>query len=55
MKKSKKMTIKLRDTDVEIGESEIKFYLNETQKKKVEKNGVEKFFNNLMNRFNNDL
>jgi hypothetical protein len=55
MKKQKKITIKLKDSDIELGESEINFYLNETQKKKVEKNRVEKFFNNLVDRFNNVL
>lgn len=52
MKTQKKITIKLKDSDIELGESEIKFYLTETRKKKISKNKVEKFFNNLIDRFN---
>lgn len=55
MKKSKKITIQLKGSEVEIGDSEIKFYLSETRKKKIQKNKVEKFFNNLIDRFNGVL
>jgi hypothetical protein len=47
------MTIKLRDTEIEIGESELRFYQQESQTKKVQKRKVEKFFNILVDRFNN--
>lgn len=55
MKKSKKITVQLKGSDVELGDSELKFYLSETQKKKIQKNKVEKFFNNLIDRFNGIL
>lgn len=55
MKKSKKLTIKVKDTNIELTESELNFYLSETNRKKIQKNGVEKFFNNLLNRFNTNV
>lgn len=55
MKKQKKIIIKLNDSEIELGDSELKFYLTETRKKKIIKNKVEKFFNNLIDRFNSPL
>jgi len=52
MKKVKKITISLNGSDIELNDNTLKFYLNETQKKRVHKNAVEKFFNNLMDKFN---
>jgi hypothetical protein len=52
MKKMKKLTITLRGTEIELGSSELKFYLNETQKKHIRKSTIEKYFNNLMDKFN---
>lgn len=47
------MTITLDESEIELNDVELKFYLTETQKKKIEKRGVQKFFNNLLNIFNN--
>lgn len=52
MKKIKKITITLKGDEIELGNAELKFYLNETQKKHIHRSTVEKFFNNLMDKFN---
>lgn len=52
MKKNKSITVNINGNEVILDESEIKFYLSETKKKKVNKSKIEKFFTNLGNIFN---
>ena len=52
MKKNKSITVNINGNEVVLDESEIKFYLSETKKKKVNKSKIEKFFTNLGNIFN---
>ena len=52
MKKTKSVTININGNEVILEETQIKFYLSETKKKKVYKNKIEKFFTNLGDIFN---
>lgn len=52
MKKSQEITIKVNDTDVQLDQRNIQFYLTETRKSKVNKKGIEKFFTKLWTIFN---
>jgi hypothetical protein len=52
MKKNKSITVNINGNEVVLDEEEIKFYLSETKKKKVNKSKIEKFFTNLGNIFN---
>jgi len=52
MKKNKSITVNINGNEVVLDETEIKFYLSETKKKKVNKSKIEKFFTNLGNIFN---
>jgi hypothetical protein len=52
MKKNKSVTININGNEVTLEETQIKFYLSETKKKKVHKNKIEKFFANLGDIFN---
>jgi|TARA_R110000868_G_scaffold119024_1_gene315375 hypothetical protein len=52
MKKNKSITVNINGNEVVLDEAEIKFYLSETKKKKVNKSKIEKFFTNLGNIFN---
>jgi hypothetical protein len=52
MKKTKSVTININGNEVTLEETQIKFYLSETKKKKVYKNKIEKFFTNLGDIFN---
>ena len=52
MKKNKSITVNINGNEVVLDEAEIKFYLSETKKKKVNKSKIEKFFTNLGNNFN---
>ena len=52
MKKTKNVTININGNEVTLEETQIKFYLSETKKKKVYKNKIEKFFANLGDIFN---
>ena len=52
MKKNKTLTVNINGNEVVLDEAEIKFYLSETKKKKVNKSKIEKFFTNLGNIFN---
>ena len=43
MKKNKSITVNINGNEVVLDEAEIKFYLSETKKKKVNKSKIEKF------------
>lgn len=52
MKKTRSITIKINDTDIQLDQSSINFYLTETKKKKINKTSLEKFFTRLWTTFN---
>lgn len=53
MKKTKKITIKINDSEICLEEESVNFYLSETRHKTIRKSSIQKFFNNLINKFIN--
>ena len=54
MKKPRNITINVNNEELILEEQQIKFYKKETNKNKVEKNEVQKFFANLIKMFKNE-
>ena len=54
MKKPRNITINVNDEELTLNEAQIKFYQQETKKTKVGKNGLQKFFANLIKMFKNE-